>query len=215
MASPKYGIHGAIRLVTWLNMATMLLHQIWEAMVTLTLLSALVHTLLFTLLEILLDFLITLEKRRFLFSSSSLFLCVMGIWDCILWDFDYLFCVISKAFVVGHDYGAIAAWHLSLFRPDRVRALVALSAPYFERSSSTRSSESFRQSFGDGCYVCQFQVLLWFIHIYTQMYMLFCCQFLIRIAHFKHNFTWSMVLIRSSLTSHVRLSCKLVNISVC
>ncbi|XP_061999883.1 uncharacterized protein LOC133717217 [Rosa rugosa] len=63
----------------------------------------------------------------------------------------------QQAFVVGHDYGAIVAWHLSLFRPDRVKALVALSAPYFEPSSSIRSIESFRQGFGEGCYVCQFQ----------------------------------------------------------
>ncbi|KAL6220625.1 hypothetical protein ACLB2K_008381 [Fragaria x ananassa] len=54
----------------------------------------------------------------------------------------------QQAFVVGHDYGAIVAWHLSLFRPDRVKALVALSAPYFETSSSIRSIESFRQGFG-------------------------------------------------------------------
>lgn len=60
---------------------------------------------------------------------------------------------------MGHDFGAVAAWHLSLFRPDRVKALIALSAPYFERSSSTRDSESLRRIFGDGCYVYQFQVL--------------------------------------------------------
>ncbi|VFQ65140.1 unnamed protein product [Cuscuta campestris] len=30
----------------------------------------------------------------------------------------------EKVFVVGHDWGAMIAWHLCQFRPDRVRALV-------------------------------------------------------------------------------------------
>ena len=70
--------------------------------------------------------------------------------------------------MVGHDLGAYVGWHVSLFRPDRVKALVALSAPYFERSQNTRSPESFRQMFGEGCYLCQFQVHLFiiFINIY-------------------------------------------------
>ncbi|PON99558.1 Epoxide hydrolase-like [Trema orientale] len=63
----------------------------------------------------------------------------------------------KQAFVVGHDWGAVVGWHLSLFRPERVKALVALSVPYFERSQNTRSPEPFRQLFGDGCYICQFQ----------------------------------------------------------
>ncbi|KAL5999145.1 hypothetical protein ACLOJK_040595 [Asimina triloba] len=38
------------------------------------------------------------------------------------------------AFVVGHDWGAEIAWHLCLFRPDMVRALVNLGVPYRPRS---------------------------------------------------------------------------------
>ncbi|XP_062102481.1 uncharacterized protein LOC133812699 [Humulus lupulus] len=63
----------------------------------------------------------------------------------------------EQAFVVGHDLGAFIGWHLSLFRPDRVKALVALSAPYFSRSQNTRSPESFRRMIGEGCYIWQFQ----------------------------------------------------------
>ncbi|MBA0633305.1 hypothetical protein Godav_001927, partial [Gossypium davidsonii] len=33
----------------------------------------------------------------------------------------------DKVFVVGHDWGAIIAWYLCLFRPDRVKALFNLS----------------------------------------------------------------------------------------
>ncbi|KAJ9550044.1 hypothetical protein OSB04_022587 [Centaurea solstitialis] len=36
----------------------------------------------------------------------------------------------EKVFVVGHDWGAIIAWHLCMFRPDRVKALVNLSVPF-------------------------------------------------------------------------------------
>jgi pimeloyl-ACP methyl ester carboxylesterase len=37
------------------------------------------------------------------------------------------------AFVVGHDWGAIVAWHTALFRPDRVRGVVGMSVPYAPR----------------------------------------------------------------------------------
>ncbi|KVI02881.1 Alpha/beta hydrolase fold-1 [Cynara cardunculus var. scolymus] len=33
----------------------------------------------------------------------------------------------QQVFVVGHDWGATAAWHLSLFRPDKVKGMVAIS----------------------------------------------------------------------------------------
>ncbi|KAB1201943.1 Bifunctional epoxide hydrolase 2 [Morella rubra] len=63
----------------------------------------------------------------------------------------------KQAFVVGIDCGAIAGWHLSLFRPDRVKGLVALSAPYFQRSPCFGAVEHHRKLFGDGSFVCQFQ----------------------------------------------------------
>lgn len=61
------------------------------------------------------------------------------------------------AFVVGIDWGAAAAWHLSLFRPDRVKGVVCLSVPYFPRDPNTKPTDSFRRSFGEDFYACQFQ----------------------------------------------------------
>ncbi len=59
------------------------------------------------------------------------------------------------AAVVGHDWGAIVAWHVALLRPDRVRALSALSAPYLPRglaygpSSAISPTTIARQIIGD------------------------------------------------------------------
>ncbi|KAG9140219.1 hypothetical protein Leryth_014665 [Lithospermum erythrorhizon] len=39
----------------------------------------------------------------------------------------------GTSFLVGHDFGAIIAWQLCLFRPDRVKALVNLSVPFMPR----------------------------------------------------------------------------------
>ncbi|KAL3812861.1 hypothetical protein ACJIZ3_014129 [Penstemon smallii] len=36
----------------------------------------------------------------------------------------------DKVFVVGHDWGALIAWHLCLYRPDRVKALVNMSVAF-------------------------------------------------------------------------------------
>ncbi len=41
---------------------------------------------------------------------------------------------IDQAVVVGHDWGSIVAWHLAMFRPDRVRGLVLMSVPYQPRT---------------------------------------------------------------------------------
>ncbi|XP_071693784.1 epoxide hydrolase 2-like [Rutidosis leptorrhynchoides] len=62
----------------------------------------------------------------------------------------------QKVFVVGHDWGAAAAWHLSLFRPDRVKGMVAIAAPFFPRDSNIKPSQFFK-SFGDDFYIPQFQ----------------------------------------------------------
>jgi pimeloyl-ACP methyl ester carboxylesterase len=60
-------------------------------------------------------------------------------------------------FVVGHDWGAQVAWHLCLFRPDRVRAAAVLGIPYYARQAHP-IMEVFA-AFGDGFYINQFQVL--------------------------------------------------------
>ncbi|KAM7252079.1 hypothetical protein ACFE04_023962 [Oxalis oulophora] len=63
----------------------------------------------------------------------------------------------QQAFVVGHGWGAMVAWHLGLFRPDRIKGIVALSVPYFQRDPNKSFLQNYRQSFGDGFYVWQFQ----------------------------------------------------------
>ncbi|XVF01055.1 hypothetical protein REPUB_Repub04eG0054700 [Reevesia pubescens] len=66
----------------------------------------------------------------------------------------------KQAFVVGHDWGAQVAWHLCLFRPDRVRALVNLSVPYFPRAPNIKPIKFMTQIFGEGFYISQFQKFL-------------------------------------------------------
>jgi len=39
----------------------------------------------------------------------------------------------SQAVIAGHDWGAPVAWHSALLRPDRFRAVIGLSVPYFPR----------------------------------------------------------------------------------
>lgn len=87
------------------------------------------------------------------------------VWDCLTPYLCLILCN-EKAFVVGHDWGASVGWHLSLLRPDRVKGLVTLSAPYFNRNPSPKVIEYFRTMFGDGFYICQFQVP-WFMFVRT------------------------------------------------
>ncbi len=42
----------------------------------------------------------------------------------------------QQAVIVGHDWGAPVAWHSALFRPDRFRAVIALSVPFRPRSAA-------------------------------------------------------------------------------
>ncbi|KAK2989320.1 hypothetical protein RJ640_014779, partial [Escallonia rubra] len=65
----------------------------------------------------------------------------------------------EKVFVVGHDWGAIIAWHLCLYRPDRVKALVNLSVPFFPRNPGKKMVEGIRAAYGDDHYICRFQVI--------------------------------------------------------
>jgi pimeloyl-ACP methyl ester carboxylesterase len=59
-------------------------------------------------------------------------------------------------FVVAHDWGAQVAWHLCLFRPDRVRAAAILGIPYFPRGPQPMTD--LFAKLGDGFYINQFQV---------------------------------------------------------
>ncbi|GAB4835786.1 hypothetical protein Ancab_000702 [Ancistrocladus abbreviatus] len=63
----------------------------------------------------------------------------------------------KKVFVVAHDMGAMAAWHLCMFRPDRVKAFVALSVPFRPRNPKCKPIKMLRTFFGDDYYMCRFQ----------------------------------------------------------
>lgn len=64
----------------------------------------------------------------------------------------------EKAFVVGHDWGAVIGWCLSTFRPDRIKGFVSLCVPFNPRDPNTKPIKSFKKVFGDEFYICQFQV---------------------------------------------------------
>lgn len=63
----------------------------------------------------------------------------------------------KQVFVVAHDWGAIMAWHLCMLRPDRVRALVALSVAFTPRSPARRPVDGLKALFGDEYYICRIQ----------------------------------------------------------
>ncbi|KAH6808675.1 alpha/beta-Hydrolases superfamily protein [Perilla frutescens var. frutescens] len=63
----------------------------------------------------------------------------------------------DKVFVVGHDWGALVAWYLCMYRPDRVKALVNLSVPFTPRNPVMNPVELMRKYYGDDHYICRFQ----------------------------------------------------------
>ncbi|CAI9776217.1 unnamed protein product [Fraxinus pennsylvanica] len=63
----------------------------------------------------------------------------------------------EKVFVVGHDWGAMIAWALCLYRPDRVKALVNLSVAFLPRNPSKKPVESLLAVYGEDYYICRFQ----------------------------------------------------------
>ncbi|KAF4366626.1 hypothetical protein G4B88_010701 [Cannabis sativa] len=65
---------------------------------------------------------------------------------------------LDQVFLVGHDWGAIIAWYFCLFRPDRIKALVNLSVPFFRRDPTINFVEKFRAALGDDFYMCRFQI---------------------------------------------------------
>ncbi|VAH97670.1 unnamed protein product [Triticum turgidum subsp. durum] len=70
---------------------------------------------------------------------------------------------IGKVFVVGHDWGAIIAWYLCLFRPDRVTALVNTSVAFMRHvfiragAAAVKTTDYFNQAYGPTYYICRFQ----------------------------------------------------------
>ncbi|XP_020689382.2 bifunctional epoxide hydrolase 2 isoform X2 [Dendrobium catenatum] len=65
----------------------------------------------------------------------------------------------EQVFVVGHDWGAILAWNLCVFRPDKVKAMINLSVIFRPRHPVVRPVDFFRQHYGDDYYICRFQLL--------------------------------------------------------
>jgi pimeloyl-ACP methyl ester carboxylesterase len=62
----------------------------------------------------------------------------------------------DQAVVAGHDWGAPVAWHAGLFRPDRVRGVIALSVPYRPRGGAAPIA-TLRSLLGEGFYMVYFQ----------------------------------------------------------
>nr|GME00600.1 bifunctional epoxide hydrolase 2-like [Ipomoea batatas] len=64
---------------------------------------------------------------------------------------------LPQVFLVGHDWGAIIAWQLCMFRPDRIKALVNMSVALSPRHPTRKPLENMREAFGDDFYICRFQ----------------------------------------------------------
>ncbi|MFN8559753.1 MAG: alpha/beta hydrolase [Dehalococcoidia bacterium] len=63
----------------------------------------------------------------------------------------------TTAVIVGHDWGAIVAWQATLLRPDRFRAVAALSVPFVPRGPLP-PTQMFRMMAGDNFfYILYFQ----------------------------------------------------------
>lgn len=63
---------------------------------------------------------------------------------------------VDRATIIGHDWGAMVAWHTALLHPDRVGAVAGLSVPPVPRPRS-RPTEKWREKFGDDFYMLRFQ----------------------------------------------------------
>ena len=64
---------------------------------------------------------------------------------------------LPQVFVVGQGWGALLAWYLCTFRPERVRALVAMSVAFMPRNPAVRPLDGFRRIYGDGYYLVRMQ----------------------------------------------------------
>lgn len=66
---------------------------------------------------------------------------------------------------MGHDWGAIIAWYLCMFRPDRVTALVNTSVAFMRHvfiragAGAVKTTDFFNRTYGPTYYICRFQVL--------------------------------------------------------
>ncbi|CAN1278659.1 Bifunctional epoxide hydrolase 2 [Linum perenne] len=60
---------------------------------------------------------------------------------------------VAREGVAGHDWVAYMAWQLCLFRPDKVKALVALSVPFSPRNPNRKPIPSFNAFQDDDYYL--------------------------------------------------------------
>ncbi|KAK2412075.1 epoxide hydrolase A [Trifolium repens] len=63
----------------------------------------------------------------------------------------------ENVFVVGHDWGALIAWYLSLYRPEKIKALVNLSVAFTPRNPKRKPLDTLRAVYGNDYYVSRFQ----------------------------------------------------------
>lgn len=63
---------------------------------------------------------------------------------------------LEQAVIIGHDWGAPAAWHSALMRPDRFRAVAGLSVPYRPRGKVS-AIEAFKAGGMETIYMMYFQ----------------------------------------------------------
>lgn len=78
-------------------------------------------------------------------------------------------------FVVGHDWGAIIAWYLCLFRPDRVTALVNTSVAFMRHvfvragaaADAVKATDYFNRTYGPTYYICRFQVRTYYARMHA------------------------------------------------
>nr|CAD1817075.1 unnamed protein product [Ananas comosus var. bracteatus] len=64
---------------------------------------------------------------------------------------------LPQVFVVGHGWGALVAWNMCMFRPERVKALVNMSVAFSPRDPAVNPVQHFRNLYGDSYYICRFQ----------------------------------------------------------
>ncbi|CAL9225575.1 unnamed protein product [Arabidopsis halleri] len=63
----------------------------------------------------------------------------------------------KAVFVVGHDWGAMIAWQLCQYRPEKVKALVNMSVLFSPRNPDRVPVPTLRHVFGNDYYICRFQ----------------------------------------------------------
>src|SRR5262245_52328676 len=63
----------------------------------------------------------------------------------------------ATAVIVGHDWGAPVAWNAALLRPDRFRAVAALSVPYSPRGGARPTEQLARAAADSFMYMLYFQ----------------------------------------------------------